>query len=117
MSSASLVKEFENLIGKENIFASEADRQSYAYDAAVLPSVVPGLVLRPTSTEQFDALIERCYVNGLPTTIRGAGTNLSGRIVPDTDKPVAILTQGLNKIIEINEEDLFVIVEPSVVTA
>ena len=50
MPSASLVKEFENLIGKENVFTSEADRQSYAYDAAVLPSVVPGLVLRPTSS-------------------------------------------------------------------
>lgn len=79
MPSASLVKEFENLIGKENVFTSEADRQSYAYDAAVLPSVVPGLVLRPTSTEQLGALIERCYANGLPMTIRGAGTNLSGR--------------------------------------
>lgn len=73
MPSASLVKEFENLIGKENVFTSEADRQSYAYDAAVLPSVVPGLVLRPTSTEQLGALIERCYANGLPMTIRGAG--------------------------------------------
>ena len=85
MPSASLVKEFENLIGKENVFTSEADRQSYAYDAAVLPSVVPGLVLRPTSTEQLGALIERCYANGLPMTIRGAGTNLSGGTVPDAD--------------------------------
>ena len=117
MLSASLVKEFENLIGKENVFTSEADRQSYAYDAAVLPSVVPGLVLRPTSTEQLGALIERCYANGLPMTIRGAGTNLSGGTVPDADKSVVILTQGLNKIIEINEEDLFAIVEPGVVTA
>ena len=117
MPSASLVKEFENLIGKENVFTSEADRQSYAYDAAVLPSVVPGLVLRPTSTEQLGALIERCYANGLPMTIRGAGTNLSGGTVPDADKSGGILTQGLNKIIEINEEDLFAIVEPGVVTA
>ena len=37
--------------------------------------------------------------------------------VPDADKSVVILTQGLNKIIEINEEDLFAIVEPGVVTA
>ena len=81
------------------------------------PSVVPGLVLRPTSTEQLGALIERCYANGLPMTIRGAGTNLSGGTVPDADKSVVILTQGLNKIIEINEEDLFAIVEPGVVTA
>ena len=46
-----------------------------------------------------------------------AGTNLSGGTVPDADKSVVILTQGLNKIIEINEEDLFAIVEPGVVTA
>ena len=117
MPSASLVKEFENLIGKENVFTSEADRQSYAYDAAVLPSVVPGLVLRPTTTEQLGSLIERCYANGLPMTVRGAGTNLSGGTVPDADKSVVILTQGLNKIIEINEEDLYAVVEPGVVTA
>ncbi len=117
MPSASLVKEFENLIGKENVFTSEADRQSYAYDAAVLPSVVPGLVLRPTTTEQLGSLIERCYTNGLPMTARGAGTNLSGGTVPDADKSVVILTQGLNKIIEINEEDLYAVVEPGVVTA
>ena len=36
MPSASLIKEFEQLVGKENVFSSEADRQSYAYDAAVL---------------------------------------------------------------------------------
>lgn len=118
MPSASLVKEFENLIGKENVFTSEADRQSYAYDAAVLPSVVPGLVLRPTSTEQLGALIERCYANGLPMTIRGRrGPTSQAGTVPDADKSVVILTQGLNKIIEINEEDLFAIVEPGVVTA
>ena len=47
MPSASLVKEFENLIGKENVFTSEADRQSYAYDAAVLPRSFPALSCAP----------------------------------------------------------------------
>lgn len=51
MPNASLVKEFENLIGKENVSTSETDRQSHAYDAAVLSSAVPDLVLRLTSTE------------------------------------------------------------------
>ena len=117
MPSASLVKEFEKLIGKENVFTSEADRQSYAYDSAVLPSVVPGLVLRPTCTEQLGSIIERCYANGLPMTVRGSGTNLSGGTVPDAEKTVVILTQGLNKIIEINTEDLYAVVEPGIVTA
>ena len=87
MPSASLVKEFENLIGKENVFTSEADRQSYAYDAAVLPSVVPGLVLRPTSTEQLGALIERCYANGLPMTTAARGPTSAAGPCPTPTNP------------------------------
>lgn len=117
MPSASLVKEFENLIGKENVFTSETDRHCYAYDAAVLPAVVPGLVLRPAHAEQLGALIERCYVNGLPMTVRGSGTNLSGGTIPDSSDSVVILTNGLNKILEINEDELTVLAEPGVVTA
>lgn len=117
MPSAALVKEFENLIGKENVFTSEADRQSYAYDSAVLPPVIPGLVLRPVHSEQLGSLIQRCYTNGLPMTVRGSGTNLSGGTIPDSDKSVVILTNGLNKILEINEEDLYVVAEPGVITA
>lgn len=37
MASQALIKEFEDLLGKENVFSSEADRQSYSYDSAVLP--------------------------------------------------------------------------------
>ena len=53
MPSASLIKEFEQLVGKENVFSSEADRQSYAYDAAVLKPMIPSLVVRPTEVEQL----------------------------------------------------------------
>ena len=117
MPSASLIKEFEKLIGKENVFTSEADRQSYAYDSAVLPPVTPGLVLRPTHAEHIGMLLRRCYDEGLPMTIRGAGTNLSGGTVPDSPRTVVIVTTALNRILEINEEDLYAVVEPGVVTA
>ena len=73
MPSASLIKEFEKLIGKENVFTSEADRQSYAYDSAVLPPVTPGLVLRPVHAEQIGMLLRRCYDEGLPMTRAAAG--------------------------------------------
>ena len=36
MASQALIKDFEDLIGKENVFTSEADRQSYSFDSAVL---------------------------------------------------------------------------------
>lgn len=77
MPSASLIKEFEQLVGKENVFSSEADRQSYAYDAAVLKPMIPSLVVRPTEVEQLGQVVKRCYEEGIPMTVRGSGTNLT----------------------------------------
>ncbi len=110
-------KDFEKFVGAENVFSDLADRQTYAYDSAVLQSVTPALVVKPTTTEQLGQVIALCYKLGLPMTVRGSGTNLSGGTVPDSTDSVVILTQGLNKIIEINSSDLYAIVEPGVVTA
>lgn len=117
MASQALIRDFEDLIGKENVFSSEADRQSYSYDSAVLTPVVPALVLRPTSAEQLGACVKKLYDNGLPMTVRGAGTNLSGGTIPDSSDSVVILTTGLNRILEINSDDLYAVVEPGVITA
>lgn len=117
MASQALIKEFEDLLGKENVFSSEADRQSYSYDSAVLPPVVPAFALRPTTTEQLGICVKKLYDYGIPMTVRGAGTNLSGGTIPDSKESVVILTNGLNRILEINSDDLYAVVEPGVVTA
>ena len=111
-----LLKEFQELLGQENVMESEADRFSYAYDAAVLESVMPGLVVRPTSRELMGRVVKLCNDNGLPLTVRGSGTNLSGGTIPSLGG-VVLLTNALNKILEINEADLYAVVEPGVITA
>ncbi len=110
-------KDFEKIVGAENVFASVADRQSYAYDSAVLNPVTPALVVAPETTEQLGQVIALCYKHGLPMTVRGSGTNLSGGTIPDSTESIVILTQKLNRIIEINSADLYAVVEPGVVTA
>ena len=117
MASQALIKDFEELLGKENVFTSEADRQSYSFDSAVLPSVTPAMVLRPTTSEQLGECVKKLYEAGVPMTVRGAGTNLSGGTIPDSVDSAVILTTALNRILEINSNDLYAVVEPGVVTA
>ena len=117
MASQALIKDFEDLIGKETVFTSEADRQRYSVDSAVLDPVVPAMVLRPTTTEQLGLCVKKLYDNGIPMTVRGAGTNLSGGTIPDHSDTVVVLTTGLNRILEINPNDLYAVVEPGVITA
>jgi glycolate oxidase len=115
--NANLIKEFISIVGAEQVLTEEADRQSYAYDAAVLTPRIPALVVIPTSQEQLGRTIKLAYENGLPITVRGSGTNLSGGVIPEEGDSLVILTNRLNKIIEINEQDLYAVVEPGVITS
>ena len=116
MGAEKLIKDFEAAVGAENVMTSEADRHSYSYDAAVLDPVMPALVVRPETSEALGKATKLCNDNELPLTVRGAGTNLSGGTIPHPGG-VVILTNGLNRILEINEEDMYAVVEPGVVTA
>lgn len=117
MASASLIKEFEHLIGKENVLTSAVDRHAYAFDATPHAPTAPSMVLRPVRTEDLGPLIRRCYTAGLPIVPRGAGTNLSGGAIPEDSRTVVLLTNGMNRILELNTEDMYAVVEPGVVTA
>ncbi len=116
MGAEKLIKDFEAIVGAENVMSSETDRHAYSYDAAVLDPVVPALVVRPDTSEALGLTTKLCNEHGIPLTVRGAGTNLSGGTIPHPGG-VVVLTNGLNRILEINEEDMYAVVEPGVVTA
>jgi glycolate oxidase len=116
MISQSLLKEFQAFVGADNVFSEDTDRLAYSYDAAVLEPVMPGLVVRPTTGEALGRVVRLCNQNRIPLTVRGAGTNLSGGTIPIADG-VVVVTNALNRIEEINEEDMYAVVQPGVVTA
>jgi glycolate oxidase len=112
-----LIDEFSRAAGADAVMTAEADLASYSYDAAVLEPVMPALVVRPKTLEALGKITKLCNENALPMTVRGAGTNLSGGVIPAREHGVVVLTNGLTRIISINTEDLYAVVEPGVVTA
>jgi glycolate oxidase len=116
MLSRALIKEFEHKVGEANVYSDAADLLTYSYDAAPLEQVMPALVVRPESGEALSHAVRLCNQHRLPLTVRGAGTNLSGGTVP-LPGGVVIVTNGLNRILEINADDMYAVVEPGVVTA
>jgi glycolate oxidase len=116
MIADSLVKKFKTIVGDDNAWTDATDLHTYSYDAAVVDPVQPGLIVRPTSAEALGRAVRLCNENGLPLTVRGAGTNLSGGTVP-LPGGVVIVTNGMKSILEINEADMYAVVQPGVVTA
>lgn len=116
MVDAAVVKQLKELVGVQNVFDNKADRVTYAYDAAVLEPQLPAVVVRPENSEVLGRVVAFCNQERLSVTVRGAGTNLSGGTIPQQGG-VVLLTNGLNRILEINSEDMYAVVQPGVITA
>lgn len=116
MSQSKLENELKTIVGHENVMTGETDLYAYSYDAAVLEPQIPAYVVRPENSEALGKTVKLCNDNGLPITVRGAGTNLSGGTIPHSGG-VVILMNGMGRILEINEEDLYAVVQPGVITS
>ncbi len=77
---------------------------------------MPGLVVRPATGEALGQVVRLCNQNRIALTVRGAGSNLSGGTIPIAGG-VVVVTNALNRIEEINEQDMYAVVQPGVVTA
>ena len=112
-----LIDQLTKIVGKDNLLTQKEDMVTYSYDAAVLDPVVPHAVVMPENSEQLGQIVKVCSTHRVAMTVRGSGTNLSGGTIPSNTSGVVVLTGKLNKILEINEADMYAVVQPGVVTA
>jgi glycolate oxidase len=87
----------------------------YAYDAFVEESM-PEAVIFPETTEEVSQILALASAHQLPVTARGAGTSVCGAPIPARHGLVICFSQ-MDRIIEINTKDRYIIVEPGVVNA
>ncbi|MDP3029510.1 MAG: FAD-linked oxidase C-terminal domain-containing protein [Deltaproteobacteria bacterium] len=114
MISPTTLSKIENIIGKKNLFTSQEDRICYAYDATNL-FYLPDAVAIPGTAEEIDAIMQLANQEKFPVTPRGAGTGMTGGALAVNGGLVLALTR-LNRILEIDTENLIAIVEPGVIT-
>ncbi len=116
MIQKSILDALQKIVGPRHLLVQKEDMLTYSYDAAVLDPVMPAAAVMPEKTDQLGEIIALCRKYRIPLTVRGSGTNLSGGTIPEASG-IVVLTGRLNKIIEINAEDMYTVVEPGVVTA
>lgn len=116
-----ITKEFidkcKTIFGPENVLTDKAELIAYSYDATPgIPREIPGVVVFPENTKQIQELIFLARQTKTPVYPRGAGTCLSGGPVP-LSKGVVVSFQKMNKILEIDPDNLTATVQPGVVVA
>ncbi|PLX89634.1 MAG: glycolate oxidase subunit GlcD [Desulfuromonas sp.] len=102
-------------LGAQNVASEKEDLLVLGYDSTPGLHHLPDVVVYPTTTEGVQAAMEIAYEENMPITPRGSGTGLSGGSVPVQGGMVICLNR-MNKILEIDEENLTATVEAGVVT-
>ncbi|MER2261429.1 MAG: FAD-linked oxidase C-terminal domain-containing protein [Psychrobacillus sp.] len=103
------------VVGKQNARSSIAQKLAYSYDATANFQALPDLVLSPSNTTEIQQIVHICSENRIPIVSRGSGTNLAAGTVP-TSGGVVLLFNRMNQILEVDEKNLTITVQPGVIT-
>ena len=110
-----LVRAFTNIVGEQNIFVDEISMQKYGRDETEDLFYPPQVVVTPGTSQEISELMKLCNEHQIPVTPRGAGTGLSGGALA-TKGGLMISFEKMNSILNIDEQNLQVTVEPGVIT-
>ena len=108
------VAPFITIVGAEYVRTDEESRTRYGVDALKLGHPAD-LVVLPGNAAEVAAIARHCHETRTPLVPRGGGTGYTGGAVP-VRGGVVLSLERLNRIIEIDEDNLLAIVEPNVVT-
>lgn len=112
---ADILEQFRQIVGPEHVDSDPVTLLSYSYDATPGYQSLPQAVLRPGSTEEVSRIVQLCDQYHIPIVPRGSGTNLCAGTVP-VEAGVVLLFNRMNKILEIDEQNLTVTVQPGLIT-
>ena len=102
------------IVGETNITTDESELLINATDALPGEWKMPDVVVWPQNTEQVSKIISYAAERNIPVTPRGAGSSLSGNVLP-IYHGIVLNFRRMNSMLEIREKDLQVRVGPGIV--
>ena len=110
-----IVQDLAAIVGADNVSVDTADRILHAFDATQA-RFLPEVVVHATTTDQVSRVVRLAHEHRIPILPRGAGSGFTGGSLPIKGGIVLVLTR-MNRILEIDPDNLTATVEPGVITA
>ncbi|UGV40430.1 FAD-binding protein [Methanococcoides orientis] len=110
-----LKKQLEAIVGRKNVSTRSSELYCYSFDASQVKGH-PDAVVRPHNSEQVASIVRLAADLELPVIARGAGSGLCGGAVP-VNGGIVLDMSSMDRIVEIDLDNLQVTVEPGVVHA
>jgi glycolate oxidase len=110
----SFIEDLKNIVGYENIKSDKAHLIAYCYDAT-RDRFEPDAVVFPKDEESVSKVLKYCNDNKIIVIPRGAGSGFTGGALPASGGIILSLERYMNKILEIDMENMVARVQPGVI--
>lgn len=111
----SVAAEMRAIVGEQHFFQSEEALRDSGHDETEDLLFLPEAVAAPADTAEVAALMALCTRERIPVTVRGGGSGLAGGALP-VHGGLVMQMRRFDRILEIDERNAQVRVEPGVVT-
>lgn len=108
------VEQLQQILDVERVLVGDQILEDYAHDELAEIKVFPEVIVEPETTIEVAKIMKFAYERRIPVTPRGSGTGLCGAAVPKEGGILLLITR-MDKIDEIDEENLMAVVQPGVI--
>ncbi len=116
LKSQDLLAQLTTELGAEHVLTGPADLEFYAMDVYTSREQ-PIAVLKPGSAADMVAIARLADQHDVAIVPRGGGASYTDGYLPATARSLLVDTERMNRIVEINDSDMYVTVEPGVTWA
>lgn len=112
----SVVADLRAIVGADGVIADPDELRVYECDAYTLEKFAPQIVALPRTVDEVAAVVKLCAQHQLPIIPRGAGTSLSGSVLPVGGGVVIAMTR-MTKVLDVDYRNRRALVEAGCVNA
>ncbi len=114
------IQRLREIVGSEWVVTKREEMLSYLADetnSLIRPKPADNVVVvKPKSSEEISEILRLANIDKMPVFVRGGGTGICGGAVPIADG-ILISMERLDKVIEVDRDNLMIIVEAGVTLA
>ena len=111
-----ILRALQSLLGDEHVLTDAAEREFHSTDVYAAGQL-PLAVVRPASAADVAQLVQLCVAQGVSLVPRGGGASYTDGYTPSESNSVVVDTSRMNRILEINERDMYVVAQVGVTWA
>jgi glycolate oxidase len=109
-----IIQKLKKILGRDNLLTAAEECSCYGFDSSK-QNFMPDAVALPSAPEQLSKLLKLASQYHFPVVARGAGSGMTGGALPVAGGLVIGFSR-MNRILEIDRENMIAVVEPGVIT-